>query len=344
MRDADSQRQESVGKGENMTGVVISGPTGAIGMALIEKCIRENTRVLAICHKGSARIRKIPESLLVRVVEADLADYRQLFREEDDMSLSLPAEPGRYDVFYHFAWSGTTGEARNDMHLQTDNIAYTMDAVDLAERLGCHTFIGAGSQAEYGRVDGTLTSDIPVHPENGYGMAKLCAGQMSRVVCERKRIRHIWTRILSVYGPYDGSGSMVMSAVRKIRNGEPTAFTPGEQMWDYLYSRDAAEIFYALGEKGRDGAVYCVGSGQARELKSYIRDIDAVIREDRGEQTVETEEEQEKRLGIGLLPYAEKQVMYLCADTTLLEEQIGPIPHTGFKEGILSILKASEEY
>ena len=35
-----------------MTGAVISGPTGAIGMALIEKCIRENTRVLAICHKA----------------------------------------------------------------------------------------------------------------------------------------------------------------------------------------------------------------------------------------------------------------------------------------------------
>ena len=42
-----------------------------------------------------------------------------------------------------FPASGTVGEARNDMHLQTGNIAYTMDAVELAERLGCHTFIGA---------------------------------------------------------------------------------------------------------------------------------------------------------------------------------------------------------
>ena len=266
------------------------------------------------------------------VVEADLADYKQLFRQKN-------AAMHQFDVFYHFAWSGTVGEARNDMHLQTGNIAYTMDAVELAERLGCHTFIGAGSQAEYGRVDGKLTPDLPAHPENGYGMAKLCAGQMSRVVCAKKKMRHIWTRILSVYGPYDGSGSMVMSAVRKIGSGEAAAFTPGGQMWDYLYSRDAAQIFYALAEKGTDGAVYCIGSGQARELKSYIKDIDNVLQEYRGEVIKETEEEQEARLGIGRIPYAEKQVMYLCADTTLLEKQIGQIPHTDFKEGIRSILE-----
>lgn len=315
-----------------MQSIVISGPTGAIGMALIEKCIEENTRVLAICHKGSARIGNLPKSDLLQVVEADLSEYRNLFRQN-----VLP-ETGVYDVFYHFAWSGTTGEARNDMHLQTANIAYTIDAVELAQRLGCHTFIGAGSQAEYGRVEGKLTPDTPVRPENGYGMAKLCAGQMSRVVCEQKRMKHIWTRILSVYGPYDGSGSMVMSAVRKIRNGELTAFTPGEQMWDYLYSKDAAEIFYALGEKGADGAVYCIGSGRARELKSYIKDIDTVIQEHSGKRKEETATEQEKRLGIGLIPYGAKQVMYLCADTTLLEQHVGRIKHTDFKDGIRSIL------
>lgn len=314
-----------------MKNIVISGPTGAIGMALIKKCIQENTKVLAICHKGSARVKSIPDSALVQVVEADLCDYRQLFLQ------SRTTE--QYDVFYHFAWSGTVGDARNDMRLQTDNITYTMDAVDLAQRLGCHTFIGAGSQAEYGRVTGKLAPDVPTNPENGYGMAKLCAGQMSRIVCRQKQIKHIWTRILSVYGPYDGSGSMVMSAIRKIRNGETTAFTPGEQMWDYLYSGDAAEIFYALGEKGADGAVYCVGSGRARELKSYIKDIDSVIQECRGEDFVETEEEQERRLGIGVVPYGDKQVMYLCADTTLLEQHIGQIQHTDFRQGIKNILK-----
>lgn len=313
-----------------MKKIVISGPTGAIGMALIDKCIEEKTHVLAICHRGSGRIKYIPDSPYVEVVEADLSEYRNLFLDK--------APAGNYDVFYHFAWGGTVGDARNDMRLQTDNIAYTMDAVELAGRLGCHTFIGAGSQAEYGRKEGKLTPDTSVNPENGYGMAKLCAGQMSRVVCHQKKMKHIWTRILSVYGPYDGAGSMVMSAVYKIWHAEPTAFTPGQQMWDYLYSKDAAEIFYALGTRGEDGAVYCVGSGQARELRSYIKDIYRVVREYQGRQAVEDDMELESALGIGRVPYGEKQVMHLCADTTLLEQHIGRVVHTDFCSGIRSIL------
>lgn len=319
-------------KDKRMKRIVISGPTGAIGMALIEKCIEEKTEVLAICHKGSARIKNIPSSPFVTVLEADLADYKNLFR---DCEIDKPAE-----VFYHFAWNGTVGDARNDMYMQTNNIAFTIDAVELAKRLGCHTFIGAGSQAEYGRVEGKLTPDMPVRPENGYGMAKLCAGQMSRVVCEKLQMKHIWTRILSVYGPYDGAGSMVMSAVKKFRDGEQAAFTPGEQMWDYLYSKDAATIFYALGEKGVHGNVYCVGSGQARMLKEYIKDIYCAVTK---EQLPENDKKLEEKLGIGRVSYAEKQVMYLCADTSLLEQHIGKIEHTDFKQGICSILNTGRE-
>lgn len=325
--------------------IVISGPTGAIGMALIKQCIKENIAVLAICHKGSARIGNIPCSPLIKAVEADLADYDRLFYGEKITE--------NYDIFYHFAWNGTVGEARNDMYLQTDNITYTLAAIELAERLGCHTFIGAGSQAEYGRVEGKLTPVISTNPENGYGMAKLCAGQMSRVVCEKKQMKHIWTRILSVYGPYDGTGSMVMTAVRKFWNGEQTAFTPGEQTWDYLYSEDAAQIFLALGEKGIHGNVYCIGSGQARELKSYIKDIYQTVKayqkgnigmQEITAEAAENEQPSERKLGIGLVPYGEKQVMSLCADITLLEQHIGSIPHTDFKKGIRAILEENRQY
>lgn len=325
--------------------IVISGPTGAIGMALMKKCIEEKITVLAVCHKGSARIRNLPKSPLIQIIEADISDYHKLFTDEKTTE--------SYDVFYHFAWNGTVGDARNDMYLQTNNIVGTLAAVELAKRLGCHTFIGAGSQAEYGRAEGKLSPTMRTNPENGYGMAKLCAGQMSRVLCEQKKIKHIWTRILSVYGPYDGAGSMVMTAVQKFWNGERAAFTPGEQTWDYLYSEDAARIFLALGEKGIHGNTYCIGSGRARELKSYIKDIYQTVKayqkeiigtQKTGTETISGESVSERELGIGLVPYSEKQVMSLCADTTLLERHIGEIQHTDFRRGIYEILKENQNY
>ena len=156
------------------------------------------------------------------------------------------------------------------MHGQNLNVKYALDAVEAAAKLGCDTFVGAGSQAEYGRFEGALNGSVPAFPENGYGIAKLCAGQMTRILCHQKGMRHIWTRILSIYGPYDGDKTMVMSTIGKLLKGESPSCTKGEQMWDFLYSKDAALAMRLLGEKGVDGKVYCIGGGQARPLKEYI--------------------------------------------------------------------------
>lgn len=300
--------------------IIITGPTGAIGMALIKRCIEEGISVVAVCHKGSAKIAQIAQNPYIRVVEADLADLGRLVKK--DLGL---AETEKVDIFYHFAWEGTTGTARNNMILQIKNIAYTIEAVELAARLGCDTFIGAGSQAEYGNVEGVLTAGTPVFPENGYGMAKLCAGQMSRQRCDVLGIRHIWVRILSVYGPYDGQTSMVMSAIRKLAAGERMGLTRGEQMWDYLYSEDAAEAMLLLGEKGIGSKTYVLGSGKVKPLKEYILQI---------QQEVRKHSENVGVLGFGDIPYAERQVMYLGADITALSQDTGFEPKISFAVGI----------
>lgn len=294
-----------------MRRVIITGPTGAIGMALIHKCMEMGTEVTAVCHRGSKRIARIPVSDRVKVVECSL----------DEMDKLPELLESSYDIFFHFAWACTAGEGRNDTEVQTQNIRYTMDAVEAAAKLGCECFIGAGSQAEYGRVEGKLSADTPVFPENGYGIAKLCAGQLSRLRCGQLGIRHIWFRVLSVYGRYDGEQTMIMSSIRKMLNRESPEYTPAEQMWDYLYSGDAAQAFYLAAEKGRDGAVYCLGSGQARPLKEYIE----IMRDEIAPNLA---------LKLGVKPYAEKQVMYLCADISALQRDTGFVPQVGFREGI----------
>lgn len=296
--------------------IVITGPTGAIGRALIDFCISQGNHVLLIVREDSKRIADLPVSEYVSVLYSDITEYD---------SVVIPKENPGYDAFIHLAWMGTVGDARNDMELQTKNIAGTISAVRLAKRLGCNLFIGAGSQAEYGRVEGYLNSDTPTLPENGYGMAKLCAGQMSRVLCEQMGMKHIWLRVLSIYGPYDGEMSMVMSAINSFVNKKEISFTKGEQKWDYLFNRDAAKMIYKILRSGKHGKIYCIGSGRERMLKEYIQDIYFAVAE---------EHAQESDIGIGKRPYADKQVMFLCADIKELEEDIGTVEVTPFSEGI----------
>ena len=294
-----------------MKRVILTGPTGAIGMALIQTFLKEDIEVAAVCHRGSKRISQIPVVEKVKLVECDLKEIQTL-----PMMLD-----GNYDVFYHLAWSGTAGDARDLVDMQMKNIQYTVDAVEAACKTGCRKFIGAGSQAEYGRYEGKLNADVPAFPKNGYGIAKLCAGQLSRLRCSQLGMEHVWARILSVYGPYDGEQTMVMSLLGHLLSGKKPSCTKGEQVWDYLYSKDAARALYLLGKNGKSQKTYCIGSGRSRPLVQYMEILrDAVC--------------PQCELGLGDIPYEQKQVMYLCADISELKKDTGFEPAYTFEKGI----------
>lgn len=296
----------------NIQTAVVTGPTGAIGIALCEKLLRENVTVYAVCRPGSSRIKDLPKAAALHVVECDAKELATLPQKMEGVSV---------DAFFHFAWAHTIGQGRNDMPAQIENIQSTIDAVRAAKALGCQVFLGAGSQAEYGRVEGLLKSDTPAFPENGYGMAKLCAGQMSRVEAKALDIDHVWVRILSVYGPHDGPMTMISGTIRKLLAGERPALTAGIQRWDYLYAGDAADAFYLAACHGRNGAVYPLGSGQAMPLKDYIIQMRDAI-------------DPALPLGLGEVPYGSLQVMHLQADISALQADTGFAPKTPFAEGI----------
>lgn len=296
----------------NIQTAVVTGPTGAIGIALCEKLLRENVTVYAVCRPGSSRIKDLPKAAALHVVECDAKELATLPQKMEGVSV---------DAFFHFAWAHTIGQGRNDMPAQIENIQSTIDAVRAAKALGCQVFLGAGSQAEYGHVEGLLKSDTPAFPENGYGMAKLCAGQMSRVEAKALDIDHVWVRILSVYGPHDGPMTMISGTIRKLLAGERPALTAGIQRWDYLYAGDAADAFYLAACHGRNGAVYPLGSGQAMPLKDYIIQMRDAI-------------DPALPLGLGEVPYGPLQVMHLQADISALQADTGFAPKTPFAEGI----------
>lgn len=296
----------------NIQTAVVTGPTGAIGIALCEKLLRENVTVYAVCRPGSSRIKDLPKAAALHVVECDAKELATLPQKMEGVSV---------DAFFHFAWAHTIGQGRNDMPAQIENIQSTIDAVRAAKALGCQVFLGAGSQAEYGRVEGLLKSDTPAFPENGYGMAKLCAGQMSRVEAKALDLDHVWVRILSVYGPHDGPMTMISGTIRKLLAGERPALTAGTQRWDYLYAGDAADAFYLAACHGRNGAVYPLGSGQAMPLKDYIIQMRDAI-------------DPALPLGLGEVPYGPLQVMHLQADISALQADTGFAPKTPFAEGI----------
>lgn len=290
---------------------VVTGTTGIIGRALVSLLAHDGWDVHALVNPHSHRARDLLGIKHVSLHAVDISCYPSI----------AVSEIGRCDMFFHLAWIGAAGPGRFDAELQAKNIGYALDAVGLANQLGCETFVGAGSQAEFGRKEGLVDPESQCEPENAYGIAKLCAGSLSRIACEKAGMRHIWARIFSVYGPHDGDQTLVSSVIRGLLSGNSPELTKCEQMWDYLYCDDAARALALLAEKGRDGSVYCIGSGQARMLSEYVEEI-------------------RRQVGAGVpvkygaIPYSSRQVMNLQADISSLSRDTGFEPHVGFADGI----------
>lgn len=296
-----------------MKKLIVTGATGSIGCSVVSKALEHGYDVTCIVHKGSTRISSIPKNDHVHIKECNVSDYPSLKMD------------GQYDIFIHLAWEKTYGALRDDVDIQTRNIQYTLDACRLAKRLGCKSFVGAGSQAEYGPKDEILTPQLAVQPESGYGIAKYAAGKMSLMLCKQLGIRGNWIRIVSVYGPQDGASTLVNYTIHELHADRSPKLTKCEQIWDYLSSDDAAEAFISVGERGKDGSVYVLGSGEKRQLSEYILDIRKVLNKDID-------------IDFGAIDYFPHQPMYLLADISKLTEDTSWTPKLTFTDGIKKMI------
>lgn len=294
--------------------VVVTGGSGGVGLALIKRLLLQDIEILLFQRKNSERRKYLPQSSKLKIVYYALDELKQYTPTETD-----------YDVFFHLGWTNTKKQFRDDLKKQEENVTYSCDAVELAASLGCHTFIGAGSQAEYGNKTVPLRGDLVCNPETAYGIMKLSACYATRFLCKKYRIRHIWLRILSGYGIYDNVNSVLISNILKSLHQEELAFSKGEQIWDFIYMDDIAEAMLAVARRGMPDAIYPLGSGEARPLKEYLKIMCDILGED-------------WTSSIGRIPYAENQVMCLQADISELTKDTGWKPQVSFEQGIKQVI------
>lgn len=294
--------------------VVMTGGSGPIGLALIRKLLKENIEILLLQREHSAKKMYLPEHKLLHVEFCMLKELKNYVPREQD-----------YDVFFHLAWEGTGKAGRNNLEIQNRNVLYSCDAVELARRCGCQVFVGAGSQAEYGRHNEPLRENTLCRPENAYGVMKLCACYSTKILCRQNGIRHAWPRILSGYGIYDNIASVLIAPILDSMEGKKLNFSQGEQIWDFVYLDDIANALYLIAKKARDGAAYPIGSGSARPLKEYIH----ILCEKLGKLD---------EMELGKIPYSDSQIMHLEADITEIHQDTGWMPEISFEEGIEKVI------
>lgn len=239
--------------------IIVTGATGTIGMSLLSKLTRNNYDVTVIANKDSSRNERLSIFENITIVEASLSDYSSIELE------------GKYDIFIHMAWNG--GKNRNNVEANFNSAIASSVAVELAAKYNCQIFLSTGSQAEYGIKFEQIFEGTECEPDTPFGVAKLSSMWLTRNECKKHNIRHIWLRVFSVYGPYDGEQTMIMQTIRNVLNDDIPRFTSGNQLWDFIHSDDIADAIVKLILNKRCSGIYLIGSGNKLRLKDYLEMI-----------------------------------------------------------------------
>lgn len=252
-----------------MKAAIVTGGTGFIGRAVISELLAHNYKVYAIVREG--RESQLPSNENCLPIVGDL---------DDMLSLLAKVPNNSADVFFHLAWTGTSGTNRFDTRLQLKNAQLTVDNLRVAKLVGCKRFVCAGSIMEHETTAVTFAQGS--RPSLGYiyGSGKLAAHAMCRSVASSINIDLLWASITNAYGIGESSSRLINSTIKKCILGQTPAFTSGTQNYDFIYIDDVARCFRLIAEKGHAFHDYCIGSGKAKPLKDFLIEMNQAIAPD----------------------------------------------------------------
>ena len=290
---------------------VITGATGFVGDWLVKELLKQNDEVTVIV-RDKKRLKtewntsvKVVEASLDQIATLDISDFKN----------------EKVDIFFHFAWAGTSGNERGDVKLQLKNVEATCNAVELATRLGCKRFVNAGSIMEYEAMQNISLDGAKPGMGNIYSIAKMTADFMAKAVATKEEIEFINVIISNIYGAGERSARFLNTTLRKMLKGESIAMTHGNQPYDFIYVTDAVKAIVLSAKKGEANSTYYIGNTKQQPLRKYILQMKAVL-------------ESESEILFGKVPLTGIMLTYKEFDTKKLE-RMGFIPEVSFEEGII---------
>lgn len=236
--------------------VVLLGASGFLGSWTARALVATGIDVIALVR---------PTTDIWRISPVDA--LRVLRREPEEWPTALGAI--RPEVVVSCDWQGVAGTHRDDS-LQWSNLDRLKRVLNAARDAGVRRFVGVGSQAEYGPVDGRITEQQKAAPTTEYGKAKLAAMVRSRELTEDSSIEWVWARVFSTFGPLDNDSWLLPTIADALVEGRRIALSPGEQRWSYLPGWDAGRALSRLAIDQRAGGIYNVGHPNAPRLRDVI--------------------------------------------------------------------------
>ena len=293
-----------------MKKAIVTGATGFIGSWLTCELLNSDYDVVIIARNPNKLLPEISQNEKTVIVKKNLRELN---------CGDIPSN--EYDVFFNLAWAGVSPEQKNDIQLQVSNIPTSLHTLKICHDIRCKLFIATGTVAEYALTTDIMDLNAKQRPNDMYGCAKVSAHYFLEVEARKLEQPFIWTVIPSTFGERRTDNNIITYTIKSLLLEKKTQYGNLEQMWDFLYVSEVVRALRLIGEKGQQGKVYGIGSGQYRPLKEYIQ----IIRDSINPSL---------QIGIGEIPSYSQQSFSSCVNIYELVRDTGFRPNVSFEEGI----------
>lgn len=299
-----------------MKKAIVTGANGFVGSWLVKELVKHNIFVYAVVRSIKSNINNL----------VDLKDIQILYCELEDLGTLKTKIECNIDLFFHFAWAGTSGTDRGNYNLQLDNVRYACDAVKIAKAMMCRKFIFAGSIMEYESMEYIINDTSRPGLGYIYSSAKLAADFMAKTIAVNEGLDYSSVIISNIYGEGEKSNRFINTTLKKFINHDKTDFSLGEQLYDFIYVTDAVNAIYLVGVNGKPYTNYYIGNTKHQKLKKFIIEMKDCI-----DNTIE--------LNFGGIPFDGPYLKFDEIDTGKLENELQFSPQVSFKDGIMKTIE-----
>ena len=296
-----------------MKKAIVTGATGFIGRFLVRELLSQGVEVITVVLPDPRNSELIQKE--VTIVECEMKNYKMLPELIADRDI---------DAVFHIAWQGVSDSDARCQNVQIQNLVSTLELIDAMHEMNIKTFIGCGSMHEAEALVEMAQDKIVNNLGFFYKSAKTSAHWMGKAKAGNYGIRFFWP-LINTYGEEERSARLVNTVIRKIFKGESPDLSAGNQYYDFVHVSDVARALYLIADKGVDGTNYTVGSGDAKQLKEFLKIVGKVANEMNGSDIP---------LGFGKITSNVISLPIETFDVTKLKEDTGFEISVPFEEGI----------
>ena len=302
--------------------VLVTGASGFIGRALVERLSKSRVDVAGLCRSAPRAENGAQHAAFMQV---DLNEPEAVWASVERFKPTL---------CYHLAAHPDGAESHEQSHavLQT-NVMGTLNLLEALRRAETSRVVYGCSVKVYGNGPVPYHPDQAVTPNSSYAVAKAAGREMIELYRRLYGMASVSLRPTLVFGPGQGRNIFSFAAGRLAEGADDIPLMGGSQTRAPVYIDDAVDAFIAAGaqlEPGNalDGMAIPISGAEELSISTLVQEMASVA----GQRLTPVLIENDTR---------PTEIFRCFADNSYAEASLGWRPATSLRDGLRKTLVAA---